>query len=80
MANYRNAALSGLDDALDGYAEIGQQRWVAWRRKLQLTESLPASFGDALGALETFAEPILSGSVADSASWNPARRGWFDAT
>jgi predicted nucleotidyltransferase component of viral defense system len=79
VADYRHVALSGLDDAFDGYAEIGQPRWVAWRRKLQLTESLPANFGDALRALETFAEPILNGSVADSASWNPARRGWFDA-
>ena len=78
VASYRHVALSGLDDALDGYAEIGQLRWAAWRRKLQLTDSLPANFGDALDALQKFAEPILSGSVGDSASWDPARRGWFD--
>lgn len=78
VADYRHVELSGLDDALDGYAEIGQPRWVAWLRKLQLTESLPANFGDALGALETFAQPILSGSAADSASWDPERRNWSD--
>lgn len=80
VANYRHVDLSGLDDALDGYAEIGQPRWAAWRRRLQLTDSLPANFGEALDALETFAEPILSGSVGDSASWDPARRGWFDGS
>jgi hypothetical protein len=78
VADYRHVELSGLDDALDGYAEIGQPRWATWRRKLHLTESLPANFGDALGALETFAQPILTGSAADSASWDPARRGWSD--
>jgi Nucleotidyl transferase AbiEii toxin, Type IV TA system len=78
VADYRHVELSGLDNALDGYAEIGQPRWATWRRKLQLTESLPANFGDALGALETFAQPILTGSAADSASWDPARRGWSD--
>jgi hypothetical protein len=80
VADHRHVELSGLDDALDGYAEIGQPRWVPWRRKLQLTESLPANFGDALAALETFAQPILTGSAADSASWDPARRSWSDRT
>ena len=79
VAEYRRVELSGLDDALDGYAEIGQPRWAAWRRKLQLTDSLPASFGDALSALRAFAEPVLSGSAEDSASWDPARRDWSDA-
>lgn len=76
VADYRYVELSGLNDALEGYAEIGQPRWTAWRRKLQLTDNLPANFGEALNALEAFAGPILSGSVADSASWNPVRRGW----
>lgn len=80
VAEYRHVELSGLDDALDGYAEIGQPRWAPWRRKLQLTESLPANFGDALAALETFAQPILTGSAADSATWDPARHIWSDST
>jgi predicted nucleotidyltransferase component of viral defense system len=78
VASYRHVALSGLDYALDGYAEIGQLRWAAWRRKLQLTDSLPSDFSDALDALRAFAGPILSGTAGDSASWDPARRGWFD--
>jgi predicted nucleotidyltransferase component of viral defense system len=78
VAEYRNVELSSLDDALDGYAEIGQPRWAAWRRKLQLTASLPTHFGDALGALETFANPVLDGSADDSAFWDPTRRAWFE--
>lgn len=76
VASHRRVELSGLEDALDGYAEIGQPRWAAWRRKLQLTDSLPEDFGDALDALRRFAEPILSGFVDDSESWDPVRRGW----
>ncbi len=80
VADYRHVELSGLDDALEGYAEIGQRRWTLWRGKLRLTETLPADFGDTLNSLRAFANPILTGSAADSASWDPARRTWDDAS
>jgi Nucleotidyl transferase AbiEii toxin, Type IV TA system len=80
VADYRHVEISSLDDALDGYAEIGQEKWEAWRRRLELADSLPASFGDALGALELFAEPILTGSVDDPASWDPAQQAWSDGS
>lgn len=80
VADYRHVEISSLDDALDGYAEIGQEKWGAWRRRLELADSLPASFGDALGALELFAEPILTGSADDSASWDPAQQAWSDGS
>ena len=37
VAGHRHVELSGLDDALEGYPEIGQTRWAPWRAKLQLT-------------------------------------------
>jgi hypothetical protein len=80
VADYRHVELSSLDDALDGYAEIGQARWAAWRRKLELADTLPANFGDALGALEAFAEPILTGSIDDPASWDPTQQAWSDGS
>jgi hypothetical protein len=76
VAGYRHAELASLDDALDGYAEIGQPRWAAWRRKLQLTETLPEQFGHTLESLKSFANPIISGSVTDRATWDPVRRAW----
>jgi Nucleotidyl transferase AbiEii toxin, Type IV TA system len=80
VADHRHVELSSLDDALEGYSEIGQRRWALWCRKLQLTETLPADFGDALDSLWAFANPILTGSTAESASWDPARRVWNDAS
>lgn len=77
VADHRRVELVGLDDALDGYAEIGRPRWAAWRSKLDLTETLPLDFGEALDSLRAFADPILTGSATDTATWDPDRRTWI---
>ena len=71
VAGYRHVELANLDDALDGYAEIGQPRWTSWRRKLQLTETLPEHFDHTLESLKDFANPIITGSITDPATWDP---------
>jgi hypothetical protein len=76
VADHRQAELASLDDALDGYAEIGQPRWASWRRKLQLTETLPEDFGHALESLKAFANPVITGSVTGLATWDPDQRAW----
>jgi Nucleotidyl transferase AbiEii toxin, Type IV TA system len=79
VANHRGVELAGLDDALDGYAEIGQPRWAAWRSKLELMETLPLEFADVLDSLRAFADPILTGSAADTATWDRVRRVWMSS-
>jgi hypothetical protein len=76
VADYRHVELATLDNALDGYAEIGQPRWASWRRKLQLTETLPEHFDHALESLKGFANPIITGTITDAAIWDPAQRAW----
>lgn len=76
VADHRGTRLSGLEETFDGYAEIGQPRWASWRAKSQLIDTLPAAFSEVLDALRAFADPILIGSAAGSATWNPARRKW----
>jgi hypothetical protein len=76
VADYRHVELVNLDDAVDGYAEIGQPRWASWRRKLQLTESLPEPFDRTLESLKDFANPVISGFIADQATWDPGQRTW----
>lgn len=76
VADHRRVELVGLDDALDGYAEIGQPGRAAWRNKLELTETLPLDFGEALDSLRAFANPILTSSASDTANWDPVQRGW----
>jgi hypothetical protein len=79
VADYRHVELWSLGDAIEGYAEIGQARWVTWRRKLDMADSLPANFADALGALEVFAEPILTGSV-ELCILGSTRQTWSDGS
>jgi hypothetical protein len=76
VADHRLVELVSLGDALDGSAEIGQPRWTAWRSKLQLTEILPDDFDRTLESLKTFANPIITGSVNDLATWAPGQRAW----
>jgi Nucleotidyl transferase AbiEii toxin, Type IV TA system len=76
VANHRNVELMGIRGALTGYAEISQSRWAAWRSKLQLTTTLPTEFAEVLESLRRFAEPILTGSVADPATWDPVQGKW----
>ena len=76
VADYRDVELANLDDAVDGYAEIAQPRWASWRRELQLTETLPEHFDHALEALKNFADPIITGSITDPATWDPVQRTW----
>lgn len=76
VAQHRHVEVSGLDEVLEGYAEIGQPRWAAWRAKLQLTETVPADFREALDSLRSFATPILTGTAAGPAAWDPTRRAW----
>jgi hypothetical protein len=78
VAEYRHVERADLDGALDGYAEIGQPRWASWRRKLQLTDTLPEQFGHALESLKQFADPIIR-SIIDTATWDPAKRAWSRA-
>jgi hypothetical protein len=76
VADHRQVELGKLDDALDGYAEIGQPRWTAWRRKLQLTEILPDDFARTLESLKAFANPVIDGLADDRATWDPRQRAW----
>jgi hypothetical protein len=79
VAEFRKVGLSSLDETFKGYAEIGQPRWAPWRTKLQLAEPLPPDFGDVLEALQAFANPILTGTAAHSATWNPGLGMWEHA-
>ena len=60
VANHRQTTLEPLSVVLDGYEELAQQRWAAWRRKHQLAR-FPESFAELLGDVTQFADPYLSG-------------------
>jgi hypothetical protein len=75
VAEHRQIQRRALAQVLEGYAGIGQQRWVAWRRKQRLEDRLPEQFGDVVAAIIDFADPAVTG-VVEGRTWNPTTGMW----
>jgi hypothetical protein len=74
VAEHREAALLPLATALNGFPQLAQSRWSAWRRRQDLTGT-PADFGDLLTAVIDFADPAITGD-AKNKSWDAAASSW----
>ena len=70
----RADTIEELAEVLDGYAELGQARWVAWRRRSN-SDHLPDSFADVLDGAFAFADPVLASGDA-TGSWDPQAGQW----
>ena len=75
VATYRGATLVPLGAALEGFGEIAQARWFAWRNKQKLQAEAPENISELIRALEVFADPVLLRSAAGRL-WNPSEREW----
>jgi hypothetical protein len=75
VAEHRKARLTTLAEVLDGYAELGQTRWAAWRRRQRLDDRLPLGFDEVLATARAFADPVIGGVVANG-SWSAAEQAW----
>jgi len=58
VAGHRSTPIATLADTLDGYADIAQPKWAAWRRKQQIATA-PNGFAELLTEVVAFADPIL---------------------
>lgn len=58
VASHRNAVIRPLAEVLDGYADLGQGRWLLWCR-CSNSDHLPAQFTPVLDAVIAFAAPGL---------------------
>jgi hypothetical protein len=74
VARHRNAAIRPLAEVLDGYAELGQARWVQWRRRSN-SDHLPEDFAPVLQVAIAFADPVLTGTV-EGRAWEPGSGAW----
>lgn len=75
VAGHRGVRLFPLARVLDGFGEIGQAKWQAWRRKQHLDDRLPTGFAEVLATTIGFADPVLTDEVADGV-WDPDRGEW----
>ncbi|MDR1634248.1 MAG: nucleotidyl transferase AbiEii/AbiGii toxin family protein [Bifidobacteriaceae bacterium] len=74
VATYRNAVLEPLSEVLEGYADVAQGRWLAWRRR-HAYDHLPKDFANVLAPVIAFASPALGGE-AGNLTWNPESQAW----
>jgi hypothetical protein len=74
VMSYRKATIRLLAEVLDGYAELGQDRWRGWRRRSN-SDHLPEQFASVLEVVIAFADPVLAGMVTGK-TWNPSGGAW----
>lgn len=75
IAEYRHLELLPLLPALAQMPEIAQTKWYAWRARLRREEELPERFGDVLGIVAKFADPVIATAVSGF-RWQPSAGGW----
>jgi hypothetical protein len=75
VAQYRGTALASLNAVLAGYAELAQQRWLAWLRKNRLESTIPTEFSSVLDQVRNFADPVIVGEVIGK-DWDPIKGIW----
>ncbi|MBS9535234.1 nucleotidyl transferase AbiEii/AbiGii toxin family protein [Mycobacterium sp. M1] len=74
VARHRHTALAPLREVLDGYADIAQARWAAWRRRTS-SNHLPEAFDVLLDGVIEFADPAITGT-ANGHTWDPGIELW----
>ena len=65
-----------MSTALEGYADLAQARWLAWRNRLQLQDRLPEQFEDVLAVVCQLADPLMSIPPKAAGGWSPTRLSW----
>jgi hypothetical protein len=75
VAAHRQADMTLLSEALDGFAPLAQARWSAWVRRQRMQDRLPLEFAELLAAVMAFADPLVGGN-AGAKQWTPATRAW----
>lgn len=75
VVTHRQTHRQPLKVILDGYSDLAQRRWTAWRRKHRLDDRLPEQFGQVLETVTKFADPALAGE-AGGQIWDAAQGTW----
>ena len=74
VAQNRQAELIPLADVLDGYPQLAQSRWAAWRNR-QGRDELPQQFAGLLAEVIAFADPAITDDLTDM-TWSPDGGTW----
>ena len=74
-AAFRQSELQSLRTRLSRLGDARQAAWTALLARSGLSDSLPASYAEAIDGVASFADPILTGEV-EVGSWDPVHLMW----
>ncbi|CAN5238556.1 nucleotidyl transferase AbiEii/AbiGii toxin family protein [soil metagenome] len=80
VAQHRGFDLEPLAGNVEAYGAVTgmQAKWTAWRRKEGLEERTESNLDDQLADIVAFLDPVYSGTVSDSARWDPETQTWTE--
>lgn len=65
VARYRRVELRPIGQSMVGYAEVGQRKWAAWRRKEGLEDVSEGLLEDQIAMVIAILDPIFASGPAD---------------
>jgi len=79
VAKYRGVQLQSLGDTIpvSEYAQIRQEKYLAWVRKHSLNDLAPLSLLTTIQAAMNYIDPIIENKVADNNQWNNDLQKWI---
>lgn len=75
-AAHRHVELRALASVTAGYGDVAQPKWSAWRLKNDMGGVCAARFEDQLADVIAFIDPIFTGDLPDTATWDPLTYAW----
>lgn len=65
VARYRQVELRPVVDSVDGYADIGQTKWAAWRRKEGVQDISEEQLEDQMAKVVAILDPVFAAGPTD---------------
>ncbi|MFC8039842.1 nucleotidyl transferase AbiEii/AbiGii toxin family protein [Paenarthrobacter sp. NPDC057355] len=76
VAIHRNVELGPLREFLNGYGQVGQSKWAAWRAKNRVEDLCAKDLDDQVERILRFMDPLFDGTAEDHHVWSPDQRSW----
>ncbi len=77
VAKSRGVERTSSRDATDGWAEVGQAKWSAWRSRQGIEAITLADFGEQLQVVTDFIDPVFVND-SSAAPWDHVNGRWVD--
>jgi len=76
VAEHRGVVIGPVAHVTAGYGAVGQQKWAAWVRKLDLGGTTQSLLDDQVADIARFIDPVYTRSATAASRWDPAAYAW----